>query len=61
MIYQFIFISLTQIPRFFVELILYGYCGILFIIKTGENLDNLLPMVAVMPTGLKLCQYHKFI
>lgn len=50
-------LSLTQIPRFFVELISYVVIisGILFIIKTGENLDNLLPMVAVYAfAGLKL-------
>ena len=50
-------LSLTQIPRFFVELISYivVISGILFIIKTGENLDNLLPMVAVYAfAGLKL-------
>ena len=50
-------LSLTQIPRFFVELISYIVIisGILFIIKTGDNLDNLLPMVAVYAfAGLKL-------
>ena len=50
-------LSLTQIPRFFVELISYivVISGILLLIKTGENLDNLLPMVAVYAfAGLKL-------
>lgn len=49
--------SLSQIPRFFVELVSYIVIisGILFIIKTGENLDNLLPIVAVYAfAGLKL-------
>ena len=48
---------MTQIPRFFVELISYivVISGILLLIKTGENLDNLLPMVAVYAfAGLKL-------
>ena len=50
-------ISLSQIPRFFVELVSYIVIisGILFIIYRGDNLDNLLPMVAIYAfAGLKL-------
>ena len=49
--------SLSQIPRFFIELVTYTVViiGILLVIYSGENLENLLPLVAIYAfAGLKL-------
>ncbi len=49
--------SLSQIPRFFIELVTYTaiITGILLVINSGKNLESLLPLIAIYAfAGLKL-------